>query len=100
MEKVFLNYLLLPYNFCLFIHLVQCWVGGLQLLRVLSKTLEQLYNSRAEPKGEALNLPLNLRSHPHLCLRTLGGEQTNEITDKRLKLVSSTRCLGYPLEIW
>ena len=35
----------------------------------------------ADPKGEALDLQVNLRSHPHLWSRTLGSDRKNEIAD-------------------
>lgn len=33
----------------------------------------------AKPQGQALDLPINLCSYPHLWPRTLGSDQKNEI---------------------
>ncbi len=38
---------------------------------------------RAKPKGEALDLPVNLCSNPHLWSWALGNDQQNEITGTR-----------------
>jgi len=35
----------------------------------------------AEPEGEALDLPVHLRSNPDLWSRALGSDQNKEITD-------------------
>ena len=34
---------------------------------------------KAELKGEALNLPVDFRSYPHLWLLALGSDQKNKI---------------------
>ena len=36
---------------------------------------------RAELKGEALDLPVNLRSYPHLRSGSLGHDRTNKILE-------------------
>ena len=35
----------------------------------------------AEPEGEALNLPVKLRSYPHLWSRAVGSDRKNEIAN-------------------
>jgi len=35
----------------------------------------------AEPEGEAIDLPVNLRSYPHLWSRVVGSDRKNEIAN-------------------